>query len=882
MTISTHSPGERLLGPLAVRLLRHAWGVVGAAVLLALAFAWLAATRLSVNSDTSSMLSDDLEWRQAQKEYDALFPASPAESILVVVDGQTRALADQAADELADRLEALPAGIERVRRPGADPFFRSHALLYLDRERLDRLADRMALLGPGLTVLRRNPGLPALVELLRLAQRAAGANAAIDAVGLFDLDGLHAALADAADAARQGRFHRLAWETVLSGDAAGPSDRRRVLVVHPSLDLSSLGPSERVIAAIRAQADQLGLTEARGVRVRVTGEAAMANDEYKSAAGGAWLASGVALIGVSAVLLLGLGSVRLAVASVVALLVGLSGTAAFAAAAIGTLNLISVAFAVLYIGLGIDYAIHFCLRYREAMLRGMSHPHAVVRAARDIGPALAICAVTTSIGFFAFVPTDFTGVSELGIIAGVGMYVSLAANIIVLPALVGALGPPRRFRARRPRSRVAYELIETPEHHRVLARVVAVLAAGVGLWLAPHVAFDPNRMNLRDPTLESVRTYYDLLSDRDNPPLTVSVLAGDDEEAALLRRRLEALPTVRAVATLDSFVPEDQDARLRAIARLGAALEAPRAARPAGAATTPDARRDALGALAADLRGLDPGEHPGAGRLGGSIQDLLSHLETLGPEAAAQRLLDLETSVLEPLDGLLATLGRSLDAGPIERATLPASLAAEWIASDGRPRLEIIPAIDVADDAELARFVAEVREAAPMAVGGPVGQTLAGGVIAGAFVQAIGVALVLVTVLVAVLLRSVRSALLCITPLLIAGLLLGAVSVALDLPFNFANIIALPLMLGVGVDSGIHMVHRWQVGRADEEILQTSTARAVLFSSLTTIASFGALTLADHRGMASMGTLLAIGIFLTMACTLWLLPALLPRRRPAG
>ena len=235
--------------------------------------------------------------------------------------------------------------------------------------------------------------------------------------------------------------------------------------------------------------------------------------------------------------------------------------------------------------------------------------------------------------------------------------------------------------------------------------------------------------------------------------------------------------------------------------------------------------------------------------------------------------------------GHAAPLATSLEAGEITRDDLPADLVKQWVSTDGHYRVTVFPRENLNDQAAMRRFVTAVHTVAPDAIGFPVIYLEAGDAVVKAFKQAFLMALVAVTVLLLILLRPKADTILVLTPLLLAGVLTGAASVVLDIPFNFANVIALPLLLGVGVDSGIHMVHRMRAAPpASGQMLETSTARAVLYSSLTTICSFGNLAVSPHRGMASMGALLTIGIGFTLLCTLVVLPALMVtgKQTPGG
>jgi len=275
-----------------------------------------------------------------------------------------------------------------------------------------------------------------------------------------------------------------------------------------------------------------------------------------------------------------------------------------------------------------------------------------------------------------------------------------------------------------------------------------------------------------------------------------------------------------------------------------------------------EARRQAVARLSALLDGTTGG--PAAERLARA-------LDRLGQSDGALRTL--EEALMAGLPARLAALAEALGAEPVDLADLPAELRARMVAEDGRAIVRVTPAEDLRDQAARRRFVTAVQALAPGAAGAPVTITEAGAAVVGAFLQAALIALSLIAVLLLVVLRSLRDCALVLTPLTLAALLTVAATVVLSVPFNFANVIVLPLLFGLGVASGIHIVSRAR--SAPGGILRTSTPRAVVFSALTTIASFGALALSGHRGTASMGLLLTIAIILTMASTLIVLPALM-------
>ncbi|MFI4896413.1 MAG: MMPL family transporter, partial [Phycisphaerales bacterium JB059] len=482
----------RRLELLGGAMLRRSWLVVLLFVPVTLLSAWIAAQTLGVNTDTSAMVSEDLPHRVAQREYAAAFPEAGSE-IILLVEGGTRDLRELGAERLVEALRERPELFERVESAASDPFFARHGLLYMETERLRAMAAGLQGAAPALGALRRDPSIRGMAPLLMGALRAPEGSRP------ERLDELVREAGEAVRAAREGRVRRVAWRELLMGQGGA---ERVIVQAAPVFDYEALYPAGPALDAIDQVRAGLDLGDERGVRVRVTGEAALATDELRSASNGAGIATGVAMLGVLVILYLGLRSVRMMLACTVTLAVGLLGTAAFAGLAVGHLNLISVAFAVLYIGLGIDYAIHVCLRYREAVAGGWSHGAAALVALRHTGPALVVCALTTSVGFFAFIPTAFEGVSELGLIAGAVMFIGLAVNLLLLPAILVLQGKPRGY-GREEASVGAWRRVTAlPERRRWWFRGLGLGGAVVAVRMAPRVLFVQKRLNQQDPARE--------------------------------------------------------------------------------------------------------------------------------------------------------------------------------------------------------------------------------------------------------------------------------------------------------------------------------------------------------------------------------------------
>jgi len=566
--------------------------------------------------------------------------------------------------------------------------------------------------------------------------------------------------------------------------------RRQLVLAQPARDFVGLEPALESIAAAR----QVGreLRPRPGLRVRVTGDLAVLSEEMSEIRTQVFLASFASFLLVTAVLLYTLRSFRLFLATVLLLGVGLAWTAGFAALAVGHLNVLTTAFAVLYIGLGVDFGIHFAMAYRERRALGDAPDAALREAGGHVGSSLGFCALTTAMGFFAFVPTDYAAVAELGVISGTGMFLSLIATLTWYPATItlGLGDSPKLERA--PSFEVS--LPSWPlRHPRPVVAVALALAIAAGA-LATKVRFDENPLNVRDPRVESVQAMKALLAESELSPWTIELLVADRDEAARLGRRLLALPEVAAVRSVEDLLPTDQEAKLALLARI--------------------------------------------------------------PEAAVP----------------------GLPREPVGVDDLPTGLRQRYLAPDGRARVEVFASEDLTRPGALERFADAVTAVRPDAAGAAVGTVEFARAIVDALRQALGTATLAILALLLLLWRSPRDAAITLAPLLLGSLCIAAVTVLADLPFNFANVIVLPLLLGIGVDSGIHLVHRHRLHLAqDRDILHTSTARAVLFSAMTTLVSFLTLAFASHGGMSSLALLLTLGIALMLAANLIVLPALLAR-----
>ena len=832
---------------------------------------------LGISTDTSDMLSADLDFRQTYSDYQQSFPQY-TDIMIVVVSGDTPDLARAASVALAERLRSSKRLFKSVYLPGSGDFFERNAFLYLGMDELQDLADKLIQAQAFFGRLAMEPSLRALLDLtvIALDQAATSASLQIEPV-LREIDA-------AVSAANDSRFYQVSWQQLFQDSDSRIDARRQLILLQPRLDYSRLQPAETAMQAVRHTAAQLRLDPAHGVRVQITGEVALAFEELQSASRGAAIAGIMSLVLVTVVLGIGLGAWQLVTASVVTLLCGLIMTAGFAAVAIGHLNLISIAFAVLYIGLGIDYAIHLCLRYQELLRQRLPHLDALRCAVRDVGGSLFICTATTATGFYAFVPTPFTGVSELGLIAGTGMVISLVLSLTLLPALLSLLPTIRSSDRPKGTNRTAARLLRAPAQHPSAVLWLALGVSAVAILLLQAARFDANPINLRDPESESVRTFNELLKSSMNSPWTLNVVADDHAQASRWAAQIAHLAVVDDAVTIDRFVPADQEEKLALIDDLTLLLGPLSATKADPIDSAPASQLAALQRFAAAIEALDTGENPltsAPPSLQGNLQQFLSRLSAESPAEQEQRLRELELRLLGSLPALLDRLATALQATETRPDELPTELVERWVTDDGRYRIEVLPANSLENENDLNAFVTAVRSVTTNATGAAVFNIESGRVVVAAFAQALLSALAAISILLLILLPHKRDVIVVLAPLLLAAMITAAATVAFGIAFNFANVIALPLLLGIGVDSGVHMVHRFRTALpVDGDLLGSSTIRAIVVSALTTICSFGNLAFSPHPGAASMGQLLAMGTAATLLCMLAVLPALLYRRAP--
>ncbi|MEO1467868.1 MAG: MMPL family transporter [Pseudomonadota bacterium] len=822
-------------------------GLLGVLVALAV---WTA-SGLGVDTDSSRMLDPDLPFQSRAQALNQAFPGIK-NTVLVVVRSPHRDAADATAGALVAALAAEPGAVARAFSPAADPFLVGHGLLYDDISDLRATLDRLGQSSNLIAALRAGQTLPGFLEALdRAMLQAAGGGGDPAALGP-----LMQAAADVFESATAGVPRPFDWAGVLE---EGRGDVTRVVTVEPVLDYARLNPARPALEAVAVAVAGLDPSLTALVEIGVTGDPALRAEELSSVTATLPVSLGLSLLLVAAILWLALGRAARVGLALAAVLLTLVLTAGAAGAVVGALNLVSVAFVVLMVGLGIDFAIHLLAHLDEDRGRGLATRAALAASTRSIGGALLLSAATTALAFLAFTTTAFIGMAQLGMIGAAGVLIACLVAMTLIPAATALV--PSLAVGRGPLG------VPTPRAGGRQALAIGALAIGAAAALfAPAARFDADPMGLRNAAAPSVVAYGWLGEAPGASPLRLSLLAGDAQTAAASAATAEALDEVASASWLDDLVPADQDAKLDELDLAWPSLDYAVNGEPVALTEAPG------GDIVPRLAAYDA---PGAARLGAAIAAWREGAAAVPP---------VEAALFRFFPALIDRLALVMEAGPVAAADLPPVLRERFVAPDGRLRVDIAPAGDMDDPVARAAFVDAVAAALPEAGGPPAQVEGAARAVGGAMAQAVALALAATAIAALLVLRSALMVGAILAPLALAAAVTLAASVLLDLPFNYANVIVLPLMIGIGVDTGIHIaVRAGRTGTASAGdgpaggVFATSTPRAALASALTTIGAFGTLALSDHAGTASMGVMLVIALAASVAMIFALTPPMVER-----
>jgi hypothetical protein len=657
-----------------------------------------------------------------------------------------------------------------------------------------------------------------------------------------------------------------------------------LLMIHPrvekgtpeALHEATVPKLRRIMASVQIQFPE--------TKIGLTGEPVLDYDETIQSQRDATKATVLTLILICILFAVGFREVLRPLMAVVTMVIVLAACMGYATLSVGHLNMITVTFAVMILGLGIDLGIQFIARYEEELKKCPQRADAVRMTIQHTGPSIITAGVTNAAAFFAMGLSGFRGVIELGIIAGGGMLIATVATMTVLPSLL--LLVHRKHEATRiPAQSIAAHVENALLRRPALTLGVCALVTIFAIFVGGRVRFDYNVLNLQSVKAESVKTELSLLHADAESTIFASVVCTNFDETRLLQKRLAELPSVGSVHSIAEMIPEDQESKTKIIHDIRQALTT---IHFDVVADDPEEVFKAMGSLRLRANALarEAGEHGDKASLevlvplANALTQAQKKLKMADPSLLQQRLSDYEHHFYADLETQLAIITNQADrAMTIE--DVPSTVRQIFVGKTGKFLVQVFPKEDIWEREPLVKFVHEIQQVAPGVTGTPLGLYEFIDILLRGYIKAALWAFLVITVLIFADFRNAYAALLTLLPLVVGMIWMVGVMVVGGINFNPANIMVLPLIVGIGVAYGIYVVQRYRESH-EATFYSKSTGRAVVLSALTSMFAFASLLVGAHRGIRSLGLVMTIGIIACLIAALALLPALLETARRKG
>lgn len=872
---------------------------------IAVAAATVFVPRLHVSTDRNLLAGKDNRSFVHRERVNRLFGTSLA--AVVVLEGPDAAPLEKRAGELATRLEARKEWVDRVFYKVDMSFFEKHGLLYLPEGEIRKILDALDRERDTLTLFRDAGSLTGLLDEVGEALAASPPGEDTSQGREEEVKTLGALFDDMARWFYDEKETRLTFldpdrdyrppgiPSPLKGEYLAERDGRspfvRILFVQPRSNSQSMEAVEPLTMLLRTEA-AAAVRDLPGARAYVTGMPAIVTDEMNAVSRDCVVAGFIAGVGVLFIFIIAFHSIRVSLFAVIPLGVGLILSAGLAGALFGHLTLITSYFAAVLFGLGVDFSIHLLARFHEALRAGESKSDAVRIALTRAGPAVVVGAGTTMFAFLAVGFSDFKGFAEMGIISGGGVFLILLANLFLLPAALLLWHPGmsvvRKIRPPLITRHGIWALLYKPKWSWIVLTSAGCVAGSIAAF---GVGFDYAVENLLPGHADSVEGMK-ILNERTDFSMNYSIALADSVQGAKeLRRKFETLETVARAEDISMFIPDGQETRLALlkenadlvslVAKTETAL-AKKLSTPSLVTARDIAMR--LGAVSETLgrTARDPGmrSHPEAKAFRALYRDIDKARRAVMVSGDDTRAAALERTIFSTVHHRLHRLSALLHEKGIAPDDLSRNIRDRYVSKDGRHfAVFVFPSGDIGEKDFFERHVAELLSVSPQTTGHPVTHLEFTHMVHRGFRDAFILSALAVLLLILVDLRDWRSLTLALIPVLVGISSTLLVMWLIDLRFNYANLMALPILIGTGVDYGAHMAHRAKQEGSIDEAART-TGRAIALTGLTTLVGFGALLFGQHWGVRSLGLILVLGIGFSLLAALVVIPAAVRKRNP--
>ncbi|MHC4764467.1 MAG: MMPL family transporter [Planctomycetota bacterium] len=873
-----------------------AWGksvashpVITLLVCLVLVAASVTATvlRLEFHADRSQLIDPDQDWNQQYAAYKENFPRY--RDVIVVLDGEP---GDRIVDVLAMTVASILQNDERVKRADAGFDAADAGARFFkvgNREQFEEALEDLA--GARELAAAENAN-AALGLLLSGLNEDRGDPGALDRLEQF----LAPYLAAAEGRSPSFAFlspHISRWQPLASNEGEG---RLRYVSVQLAGGGNGVNQMAATLDWVRQRVGEvIDGAGARDTAWGVTGIPAIEADETSQAIHDSTVASLIAIALITLVMFVAFRGLTVPLLAAMSLLIGMAWSFGWLIVSVGHLQLLSVVFSVILLGMGIDFALLFVSRLELVQDEHRRLASATARVYRRMGPGMLTGAVTTAAAFAATALTDFKGMAEMGIIAAGGILLCLIAVLSAFPALLALTGRWKRIIRHRPGgegAHFAFGRLDFVDMRPRTTLVVAGVVVACLVALAFRVEYDPDIMRLQSPGVESVQ-WAQRIVDADARSVWSAVVLATPQQAPSLTDRLRGAGGVSGVGGMGMFFPADRVERERMIAEVRDRPVEPRAAEPGMASVLTQ-----LAAVRAGLRlrgGSAPADiQPRLAAIGDHIAASLGAAGRMTPQQRERTWTVLNTRFVKARDALGTWADGALAPGPPTDADLPPLLGDMWVGEDGSWLLEVFPEADpqqqhrsILAPERLGPFVENVRNALAAtdvkALGAPVQIYESSRLIKSEYIKAAAYAIAAILVLLCLDFRRLADALCAILPVTVGFVGAFGLMGLLGVPLNFANIIVLPIIFGIGVNAGVQVVHRWrQEPMGLPKGLSGATGRGITLTMMTTMIGFGCLLIAEHRGIRSLGFVMVIGLAVTLLACYTVLPAALRLRGRAA
>lgn len=851
---------------------------------------WFTVSKLEFHTNRSGLVGAEKKYHQNFLQFRKEFPAQ--DDLVVVVESGSIAHNRQFVERLGSKLEQETNLFDDVFYKGDLKMMGRKALLFVPEPDLKSMQRALADYRPFIQQFAQASNLVSLFDLVNTQFRTAKQETNAQNESLIKaLPALRRIIQEGTDILTRPGTPPSPGVNALFGASAEAekasyitfANGRTYLVTAKAKSDDLTGPCVRRIRQLIAETQ----TEVPGLNVGLTGEPVLEIDEMNQSQTDSLAASFISLIGSALIFIYGYRSTGRPLKAVLALVIGLGYTMGFTTLAVGHLNILTITFVPILIGLAIDFGVHLITRYEEELRNGKSELESMELAMVNTGQGIFTGALTTAGAFFAMGLTDFRGIQEMGIICGGGMIVCLVPMMTFLPVLllrgrqnvIDHTHPPVDRRAR-------LERLWLDRPWTVAGATLAI--TGVALIGTLKVKFDYNLLNMQSAGLPAVEFEEKLIRSSDKSVLFGAVIANSLEDAKRLEARLTALPGVSSVDSMAKYIGGDQTSKLKIVGQVKAEAGGITFAPVDRTPIQPDELSRTLwslqGYLGLALDAVGASDKALSDELAAMRQAIADFRRGLLDESNPERIVrgsEFQTALFDDLHATFRSLRDQDDSAPLGIDDLPYSLRNRFVGVTGKHLLMVYPKANVWDREPQAEFVRQLRTVDENATGTPVQLFEYTSLLRTSYEKAAWYALVAIALMVLFHFKSPVCVVLSLVPVGLGFFWMIGFMGFRGIDFNPANIMTLPLIVGIGVTNGIHILNRF-AEEQDPGILGKSTGKAVLVSGLTTIAGFGSLVVADHRGISSLGFTMAVGVTTCMVVGLTFLPALLKMLGKAG